>query len=79
MGITPDQCRAILDRAMSEEVGISVEVAPGEVHVVRNALYNERKAAGANPEWEKLSLFIPTPRDGKDEIFVVKKDTELPG
>lgn len=77
MPITETQCREILYRAIEAEIGVAVEVDAEDVMRTKNLLYATRRAI-ADPVLDSLIVFEPEPIDGVHELFVCKKETELP-
>lgn len=77
MAITDEQCRQLWYRALEVEIGIAIEVDPSDIHRTKNQLYAVRKEL-ADPTLEALMMFEPEPIDGVAEIWICKKDTELP-
>lgn len=77
MAVTAEQCKQLWYRALGAEIGVALEVAPEDIHATRIQLYNVRRELD-DPELEVLSIFEPEPLDGKSELWVIKKATELP-
>lgn len=72
MAVTPSTALALLNRALTVEIGIGIKVK-GDRHQFRNLLYKTRKDSG-DPRFAALILFAPN----NDEVWICKKEVELP-
>lgn len=73
--MTPEVCKALWEQAYSLEIGLGIEVKPGDKPFLINLLYSTRQSLG-KPEWEDIIIIQPGPKP--NEIWMVKKATELP-
>lgn len=70
--LTDPICLAILDRAMTQEFGTEIIVAPEQNRHIQNIFYRLKKAR--EPQYDSLMLCIPA---GGDKIWFVKKSVEI--
>lgn len=77
MAITDKQCEQLFYRALDEEVGIAVQIAPEDMHRTKTQLYAVKKAI-ADPRLDIIVIFDPEPIDAVTELWLVKKTVELP-